>query len=52
MIATTLARLFRFLPESEDDAHGIYALVARERPLASLDRRSARSSVASPSCTS
>jgi uncharacterized protein len=37
MVATTLARLFRFLPESEDDAHGIYALVARERPLASLD---------------
>jgi uncharacterized protein len=33
-VATTLARLFRFLPEDE---HGTAALVARELPLASLD---------------
>ncbi|MEO5845709.1 MAG: UPF0149 family protein [Caldimonas sp.] len=33
-VATTLARLFRFLP---DDEHGTAALVARERPLESLD---------------
>jgi len=32
-VATTLARLFRFLP---DDEHGTAALVARELPLASL----------------
>jgi uncharacterized protein len=32
-VATTLARLFRFLPEDEQ---GTAALVARERPLASL----------------
>jgi len=36
-IATILARLFRFLPESEDDPHGIFAIVERERPLGSLD---------------
>ena len=36
-VATTLARLFRFLPESEDDPHGIFAIVERERPLGSLD---------------
>ena len=36
-VATILARLFRFLPESDDDPHGIYALVERERPLASLE---------------
>jgi len=36
-VATTLARLFRFLPESDDDPHGIFALVERERPLGSLD---------------
>jgi uncharacterized protein len=33
-VATTLARLFRFLPEDEQ---GTAALVARERPLASLE---------------
>jgi uncharacterized protein len=33
-VATTLARLFRFLPE---DDHGTAALVARLRPLASLE---------------
>jgi uncharacterized protein len=33
-VALTLARLFRFLPEDE---HGTAALVARERPLATLD---------------
>ena len=33
-VALTLARLFRFLP---DDEHGTAALVARERPLATLD---------------
>ncbi len=33
-VATTLARLFRFLP---DDEHGTAALVARERPLESLE---------------
>ena len=32
-VATTLARLFRFLP---DDEHGTAALVARELPIASL----------------
>jgi uncharacterized protein len=32
-VATTLARLFRFLPEDE---HGTAALIAREMPLASL----------------
>jgi uncharacterized protein len=36
-VTTTLARLFRFLPESDDDPHGIFALVERERPLGSLD---------------
>jgi uncharacterized protein len=36
-VATTLARLFRFLPEDADDPHALAALVARERPLASLD---------------
>jgi uncharacterized protein len=36
-VTTTLARLFRFLPESAGDPHGAAALVARERPLASLD---------------
>ncbi|MEO8836541.1 MAG: UPF0149 family protein [Caldimonas sp.] len=37
-VALTLARLFRFLPGEEDgDAHGTRALVARERPIASLD---------------
>ena len=40
-ISTTLARLFRFLPEDGDgDAAGdaaVRAIVARERPLASLD---------------
>ena len=33
-VALTLARLFRFLPEDE---HGTAALVARERPLSTLD---------------
>ncbi len=33
-VATTLARLFRFLPE---DAHGTAALLARERPPATLE---------------
>ena len=33
-VATTLARLFRFLP---DDEQGTAALVARERPLATLE---------------
>ena len=33
-VATTLARLFRFLPEDE---HGTAALVVRERPLESLE---------------
>ena len=36
-VATTLARLFRFLPESDDERDGIVALVERERPLGSLD---------------
>ncbi len=36
-VTTTLARLFRFLPEGEDDPHGIFAVVERERPLGSLD---------------
>jgi uncharacterized protein len=36
-VTTTLARLFRFLPESDDDPHGIFAVVERERPLGSLD---------------
>jgi uncharacterized protein len=36
-VTTILARLFRFLPESDDDPHGIFALIERERPLGSLD---------------
>jgi uncharacterized protein len=36
-VTTALARLFRFLPEGEDDPHGIFAVVERERPLGSLD---------------
>jgi uncharacterized protein len=36
-VSTTLARLFRFLPEDADDPHQIAAIVARERPLATLD---------------
>ena len=36
-ITSILARLFRFLPESDDDPHGIFAVVERERPLGSLD---------------
>ena len=36
-VTMTLARLFRFLPENAEEAGTIAALVARERPLASLD---------------
>jgi uncharacterized protein len=36
-VQMTLARLFRFLPENEDEPNEIAVLLARERPLASLD---------------
>ena len=36
-VATTLARLFRFLPETGEDGRAIAAVLASERPLASID---------------
>ncbi|MEO9068886.1 MAG: UPF0149 family protein, partial [Caldimonas sp.] len=36
-VATTLARLFRFLPETSDDGRNIAAVLASERPLTSID---------------
>ncbi|MEO6363021.1 MAG: UPF0149 family protein, partial [Caldimonas sp.] len=36
-VATTLARLFRFLPETSSEGRDVAAILARERPLASLD---------------
>ena len=36
-VDTTLARLFRFLPETGEESRAVAAVLARERPLASLD---------------
>lgn len=36
-VATTLARLFRFLPETSSEGRDVASILARERPLASLD---------------
>ena len=36
-VDVTLARLFRFLPETGEESRAVAAVLARERPLASLD---------------